>query len=168
MTYKILYGRKVKYLSANVTLIYFLVTSNYINMLQSKAKTLLVHFLCRLRKRKLLKKVNKKPLVETKGEIKPLTLAICSTNIQNLIKFIFLIKLIKLILQKIYKMARKIDPESVSSKVAELTLGENIRFENPYTSVMVMVSNLKKKEAHKDKLFKIKYVDGITTVSRVK
>jgi hypothetical protein len=113
--------------------------------------------------------VNKKPLVETKGEIKPLTLAICSTNIQNLIKFIFLIKLIKLILQKIYKMARKIDPESVSSKVAELTLGENLRFENPYTSVMVMVSNLKKKEAHKDKLFKIKYgVDGITTVSRVK
>ncbi len=65
-------------------------------------------------------------------------------------------------------MARKIDPKSVSSKVAELTLEENIRFENPYTSVMVMVSNLKKKEAHKDKLFKIKYVDGITTVSRVK
>ena len=125
-------------------------------------------FLCRLRKRELLNMVNKKPLVETKGEIKPLTLAICSTNIQNLIKFIFLIKLIKLILQKIYKMARKIDPESVSSKVAELTLGENLRFENPYTSVMVMVSNLKKKEAHKDKLFKIKYVDGITTVSRVK
>jgi hypothetical protein len=65
-------------------------------------------------------------------------------------------------------MARKIDPESVSSKVAELALGEHLRFENPYTSVMVMVSNLKKKEVHKDKLFKIKYVDGITTVSRVK
>jgi len=65
-------------------------------------------------------------------------------------------------------MARNISPDSVSSKVAELTLGEHIKFENPYTSVMVMVSNLKKKEAHKDKLFKIKYVDGITTVSRVK
>ena len=65
-------------------------------------------------------------------------------------------------------MARNISPDSVSSKVAELTLGESIRLDNPYTSVMVMVSNLKKKELHKDKLFKIKYVDGITTVSRVK
>ena len=65
-------------------------------------------------------------------------------------------------------MARNISPDSVSSKVSELTLGEHLRLNNPYTSVMVMVSNLKKKEAHKDKLFKIKYVDGITTVSRVK
>jgi len=65
-------------------------------------------------------------------------------------------------------MARNISPDSVSSKVAELTLGEHLRFENPYTSVMVMVSNLKKKEQHKDKLFKIKYADGITIVSRIK
>ncbi len=65
-------------------------------------------------------------------------------------------------------MARNISPDSVSSKVAELKLGENIRFENPYTSVMVMVSNLKKKEAHKEKLFKIKHTDGITNVSRIK
>lgn len=65
-------------------------------------------------------------------------------------------------------MARKIDPESVSSKVSNLTLGENIRFENPYASIMVMVSNLKKKEVHKDKKFKIKYVDGVTIVSRIK
>lgn len=65
-------------------------------------------------------------------------------------------------------MARNISPDSVSSKVADLKLGEHIKFPNPYTSVMVMVSNLKKKEAHKEKLFKIKYVEGITTVSRVK
>jgi len=125
-------------------------------------------FLCCLRKRELFNKVNKKPRVETQGEIKPLTLAICSTNIQNLIKFIFLIKLIKLILQKIYKMARKIDPESVSSKVAELTLGESIRLDNPYTSVMVMVSNLKRKEEQKDKVFKVKVIDNTTIVTRTK
>ena len=65
-------------------------------------------------------------------------------------------------------MARKIDPESVSSKVADLTLSESIRLNNPYTSVMVMVSNLKKKELHKDKLFKIKHIDGVTVVSRIK
>lgn len=65
-------------------------------------------------------------------------------------------------------MARKIDPESVSSKVADMKLGENIKFENPYASIMVMVSNLKKKEVHKDKKFKIKYVDGVTIVSRIK
>lgn len=65
-------------------------------------------------------------------------------------------------------MARNISPDSVSSKVGELKLGEHMRFENPYTSVMVMVSNLKKKEAHKDKLFKIKYADNVTTVSRIK
>jgi len=65
-------------------------------------------------------------------------------------------------------MARSISPDSVSSKVAELKLGEHLRLENPYTSVMVMVSNLKKKEAHKDKLFKIKYIDEVTTVSRIK
>ena len=43
-------------------------------------------------------------------------------------------------------MARNISPDSVSSKVADLTLGEHLRLDNPYTSVMVMVSNLKKKE----------------------
>jgi len=65
-------------------------------------------------------------------------------------------------------MARNISPDSVSSKVAELTLGEHLRLENPYTSVMVMVSNLKKKEAHKNKLFKIKSADDKTTVTRIK
>jgi len=65
-------------------------------------------------------------------------------------------------------MARSISPDSVSSKVADLTLGEHLRLENPYTSVMVMVSNLKKKEVHKDKQFKIKSTDNITIVTRIK
>jgi hypothetical protein len=65
-------------------------------------------------------------------------------------------------------MARKIDPESVSSKVADLTLGESIRLDNPYTSVMVMVSNLKKKKGHESKVFKIKFIDEQTIVTRTK
>lgn len=65
-------------------------------------------------------------------------------------------------------MARSISPDSVSSKVADLKLGEHLRLDNPYTSVMVMVSNLKKKEAHKDKLFKIKAIDNTTIVTRIK
>jgi pectate lyase len=65
-------------------------------------------------------------------------------------------------------MARSISPDSVSSKVANLILGEHLRLDNPYTSVMVMVSNLKKKEAHKDKLFKIKDTDNTTIVTRIK
>ena len=65
-------------------------------------------------------------------------------------------------------MARNISPDSVSSKVADLTLGEHLRLENPYTSVMVMVSNLKKKDAHKDKQFNIKSTDNITIVTRIK
>jgi len=65
-------------------------------------------------------------------------------------------------------MARKIDPESVSSKVADLKLGENIRLDNPYTSVMVMVSNLKRKQEHKDKTFKVKFIENKTIVTRIK
>jgi hypothetical protein len=65
-------------------------------------------------------------------------------------------------------MARKIDPKSVSSKVADLTLGESIRLDNPYTSVMVMVSNLKKKKGHESKMFKIKFIDEQTIVTRSK
>lgn len=65
-------------------------------------------------------------------------------------------------------MARKIDPESVSSKVADLTLSESIRLDNPYTSVMVMVSNLKKKKGHEKKVFKIKFIDEKTIVTRIK
>jgi len=65
-------------------------------------------------------------------------------------------------------MARNISPDSVSSKVADLKLGEHLRLDNPYTSVMVMVSNLKKKEAHKNKLFKITVTDNATIVNRIK
>lgn len=65
-------------------------------------------------------------------------------------------------------MARNVSPDSVSSKVAELKLGENLRLDNPYTSVMVMVSNLKKKKGHESKVFKIKFIDEKTIVTRIK
>jgi hypothetical protein len=65
-------------------------------------------------------------------------------------------------------MARNISPDSVSSKVSELQVGESLLLENPYTSVMVMVSNLKRKEAHKDKVFKIKTTEKQTNVTRIK
>jgi hypothetical protein len=65
-------------------------------------------------------------------------------------------------------MARNISPDSVSSKVSELQVGESLLLENPYTSVMVMVSNLKRKEEHKNKVFKIKTIDKQTNVTRIK
>jgi hypothetical protein len=65
-------------------------------------------------------------------------------------------------------MARNISPDSVSSKVSELQVGESLLLENPYTSVMVMVSNLKRKEDHKNKVFKIKSIDKQTNVTRIK
>jgi hypothetical protein len=65
-------------------------------------------------------------------------------------------------------MARSISPDSVSSKVADLKLGEHLRLINPYTSVMVMVSNLKKKKENGDKLFKVKSIDEKTIVTRTK
>jgi hypothetical protein len=65
-------------------------------------------------------------------------------------------------------MARNISPDSVSSKVSELQVGESLLLENPYTSVMVMVSNLKRKEEHKNKVFKIKANDKETNVNRIK
>jgi hypothetical protein len=65
-------------------------------------------------------------------------------------------------------MARNISPDSVSSKVSKLQVGESLLLENPYTSVMVMVSNLKRKEEHKNKVFKIKANDKETNVTRIK
>lgn len=65
-------------------------------------------------------------------------------------------------------MARHIDPESVSSKVSELKTNETIDFNNPPTSVAVMVSILRKKKKHSNKIFKIKAVNGITLVTRIK
>ena len=69
---------------------------------------------------------------------------------------------------KTHKMARNISPDSVSSKVSDLKIGESLLLENPYTSVMVMVSNLKRKEEHKAKVFKIKAEDKQTNVTRLK
>jgi hypothetical protein len=65
-------------------------------------------------------------------------------------------------------MARNISPDSVSSKVSKLQVGESLLLENPYTSVMVMVSNLKRKEEHKNKVFKIKTTEKQTNVTRIK
>ena len=65
-------------------------------------------------------------------------------------------------------MARNISPDSVSSKVSKLQVGESLLLENPYTSVMVMVSNLKRKEDHKNKVFKIKETEKQTNVTRIK
>jgi hypothetical protein len=65
-------------------------------------------------------------------------------------------------------MARNISPDSVSSKVSQLQVGESLLLENPYTSVMVMVSNLKRKEDHKNKVFKIKETENQTNVTRIK
>ena len=65
-------------------------------------------------------------------------------------------------------MARHPDPESVSNKVAQMELNETIVLSIPYTSVMVMVSNLKRKEGNQDKVFKIKSIDATTSVTRVK
>jgi hypothetical protein len=65
-------------------------------------------------------------------------------------------------------MARNISPDSVSSKVSDLKVGESLLLENPYTSVMVMVSNLKRKEDHKAKVFKIKQDEKKTNVTRLK
>lgn len=65
-------------------------------------------------------------------------------------------------------MARHPNPDSVSSKVGELELNGVIDFPNPYSSIAVMVSNLKKKEQHKEKVFKIRYFDEITRVTRIR
>ena len=65
-------------------------------------------------------------------------------------------------------MARSISPDSVSSKVADLKLGEHLILPNPYYSVMVMVSNLKRKEQNKNKKFKIKELEGKVSVNRIK
>ena len=65
-------------------------------------------------------------------------------------------------------MARNISPDSVSSKVGDLKLGEYLILPNPYYSVMVMVSNLKRKEQNKNKKFKIKELEGKVSVNRIK
>ena len=69
---------------------------------------------------------------------------------------------------KIFKMARHINPDSVSSKVSTLEVNDIIEFTNPYTSIAVMISNLKRKEDHKDKIFKMRVNENTTQVTRVR
>lgn len=65
-------------------------------------------------------------------------------------------------------MARPISENSISTIVGLLMVNNSVTIEgkNPQ-SVAVMVSNLKRKEEHKDKKFKVKQVDGSIIVSRV-
>ena len=65
-------------------------------------------------------------------------------------------------------MARPIDPQSVGNQVALLEVNEKLEVVNRPTSVAVMVSNLKKKEAHKEKIFKIRSINGNTQITRIK
>ena len=69
---------------------------------------------------------------------------------------------------KIFKMARHINPDSVSIKVSTLEVNDIIEFTNPYTSIAVMISNLKRKEDHKDKIFKMRVIENTTQVTRVR
>jgi hypothetical protein len=65
-------------------------------------------------------------------------------------------------------MARKQEPNSVSTIVGLLLVGNDVKIENKsLQSVAVMVSQLKKNEPHSSKKFKVKQVDGAIIVSRV-
>lgn len=65
-------------------------------------------------------------------------------------------------------MGRKENPNSVGVKVSLLNRDESVEFDNPLTSVMVMVSNLKKLPNHNEKIFKIKSIKDKTIVTRIK
>ena len=69
-------------------------------------------------------------------------------------------------------MSRHPNPNSVSSKTGALDVNETVEFTNPYTSVAVMLSNLKRKDKHRDKIFKISVVSLAeitkTQVTRIK
>jgi len=71
-------------------------------------------------------------------------------------------------LLKINNMAREVSPNSVGVKVSKMKVNEVLSFTNPYTSVTVMVSMLKRKEEHKEKIFKIRVINNITNVTRIK
>ena len=73
-----------------------------------------------------------------------------------------------MIVNKHNKMARQPSLDSVSTKVSKLGVDESIDFTNPYSSIAVMVSNLKKKPDHSNKIFRIKVINNITSVTRVK
>lgn len=65
-------------------------------------------------------------------------------------------------------MARKISKDSVKSRVKELKVNDSLKLENPYTSVAVMVSLLKKDKGQENKIFKIKSINQSTIVLRIK
>jgi hypothetical protein len=65
-------------------------------------------------------------------------------------------------------MPRKQEPNSVATIVGLLLVGNDVKIENKtLESVSVMVSQLKRREEHKDKKFKVKQVDGVIIVTRV-
>ena len=65
-------------------------------------------------------------------------------------------------------MPRKQEPNSVATIVGLLLVGNDVKIENKtLASVSVMVSQLKRKEEHKDKKFKVKQVNGVIIVTRV-
>jgi len=66
-------------------------------------------------------------------------------------------------------MPRKQEPNSVATIVGLLLVGNDVKIENKsLESVSVMVSQLKRREEHKDKKFKVKQVEGVVVVTRVK
>lgn len=65
-------------------------------------------------------------------------------------------------------MARYTSEESVRHKVTKLLVDQSIELDNPYNSVAVMVSMLKRSEENRNKIFKIKIKYGKTFVTRVK
>ena len=65
-------------------------------------------------------------------------------------------------------MARKQEPNSVATMVGLLLVNNSVTIQDKsLASVSVMTCNLKKREEHKDKKFKIKQVDNTITVTRV-
>ena len=65
-------------------------------------------------------------------------------------------------------MARNVSPDSVGSKVQLLKVNESLKLDNPFNSVAVMVSGLKKKKENESKIFKIKSINQKTIVTRIK
>ena len=65
-------------------------------------------------------------------------------------------------------MGRHPKEDSVSTLVKKLKTNEIVKFDNPYSSVAVMVSLLRKQKEHQNKIFKLHCINGETTVKRVK
>ena len=66
-------------------------------------------------------------------------------------------------------MARKQEPNSVATIVGLLLVDSEVKIENKsLESVAVMTSTLKRKPEHADNKFKVKQVEGVVVVKRVK